>query len=279
MRGLCLAAVVLTSGAARAENPCAGLDVTLTTACQVSSGEDCAAMCGSVRFDTSCAAELYETCSGGCTGEAAVDCTSRCQVTCSGACAADPGLFDCSGQCEGACSSECTAQCGADAMCRARCGGYCSGECEAQCMGTPSSASCEVKCDASCQGSCEAEANFDCHMACQTNGYAACEDALTTTCSDHCRGEGALVCDGQFVAAADLDACVAFLQDGGVTVEGMSPEGGGGGVCGVSAEGMGGGSVLVGVCTLLLLIRIKGRAGGKRIGGRSVRPAREHRAP
>lgn len=194
---------------------CGNLRIGADSTCVFVADAACRAMCTPITVTASCAAELYATCDGMCTLEAQASCTAECQGSCEGSCAVDPGNFECTGSCEARCDGECSAACsGAVNMvdCMASCRATCSGECSASCSGTPPSATCQARCQASCSGSCTARANLDCQVDCQASGYVECRADLQGGCTGDCDASGALFCDGQYVHASDLKACLEYLE-------------------------------------------------------------------
>jgi hypothetical protein len=74
-------------------------------------------------------------------------------------------------------------------------------------------ADCMASCNASCEGSCTAEANIDCQVDCQADGYVDCTAELMGGCEASCMAPtGTLFCDGQYVDASSLEACIAEIQ-------------------------------------------------------------------
>jgi hypothetical protein len=61
-------------------------------------------------------------------------------------------------------------------------------------------------------GSCTAEANIDCQIDCQTEQYVECEEEMVETCETECDTTGgAIFCNGQFLAAEDIEDCADEL--------------------------------------------------------------------
>lgn len=195
---------------------CGDIFVAGEAECTLYVDEICTAKCEPLSFTAACAAELRADCEGDCSASASVECTGSCEADCQASCEVKPAEFNCVGACQADCSADCQGRCSADsnsAECQASCKATCSASCDASCEVTPAEADCEAKCQASCSGSCEAQANVDCQIECQASGFAECEADLQGGCEAQCqRPDGALFCDGQFVDAANLDACIAALQ-------------------------------------------------------------------
>lgn len=196
---------------------CGNIELDGNAECELQVEGGCDILCEPPQLTVACAGELYVDCRAECQGELDVGCTADCSADCQAECDVDPGNFSCEGRCEASCDANCEGECGAGAdgaECRASCEATCSGECDASCEGQPPSATCEAQCEASCTGECRAEANLDCQADCQAEGYVDCKVDMQGKCEAQCtRPDGALVCDGQFIDAADVDACVGAIQD------------------------------------------------------------------
>lgn len=175
------------------ENPCGKFDFTSGIECRIEVQGGCEAECTPVNFEVAC--------SGSCTASASVECTGSCQAECNAEC--NPAKLDCEAGCNLDCEARCNAECALD-DCSAECAATCGAECEASCTG--SAPTCEGACQASCQGSCSAEANINCDVDC----YADLEGGCLVQCEEP---SGALFCNGQYVAASDVDACIQYIQD------------------------------------------------------------------
>lgn len=205
---------VLDPGVAHAGlEACGDLRIDAQAQCEVVA-EGCELQCTPPAVEAACAAELSANCEGQCDASASLSCTSECTVDCEAACLVDPGGFDCEAACNADCGATCAARCDSDdSECWASCEASCNSECRASCEVTPPDADCVAQCEACCGGSCEAEANLDCQIDCQADAFAQCKVDLQGGCEADCRQAGAaLFCDGQWVNAADLDACVAALR-------------------------------------------------------------------
>jgi hypothetical protein len=60
-----------------------------------------------------------------------------------------------------------------------------------------------------------------CQIQCQGGGYATCESNAQADCAGRCSSGGALICDGDYVQATDMVACIDQIEASfGVTVTG-----------------------------------------------------------
>ena len=200
---------------------CEDVFVPPTAMCEVLVQGGCTVMCQPVSFRAACAADLYVACDGMCTASASATCMASCDVSaCQATCEVEPAMFSCRAECTAMATASCEAECSAmasDNEARTRCEASCeatfAARCEASCEATPPSATCMARCQASCEGRCEAEANVDCQVDCQASGYVDCEASLTGGCTAQCEApEGALFCEGQWVDADDVDACIDALR-------------------------------------------------------------------
>jgi hypothetical protein len=199
--------IASTASAAPGKEACDNLELVGSGSCVLEVSGGCTAKCTPVSFDLAC--------NGKCSVTASASCTTQCSVDCNGQCTVNPGTFDCSADCSASCTGDCDASCKGSAdgtHCKAQCQGSCDTSCKAKCGGTPPSATCQAKCDASCSGSCDVKADVDCHVSCEADLKGGCE----TQCSDP---KGALFCDGQYVDAANLDDCLAYLASINITVD------------------------------------------------------------
>ena len=77
----------------------------------------------------------------------------------------------------------------------------------------PTTATCTTKCNADCEGSCTATANVQCQESCQESSFETCRSQLSSDCSTQCNSSsGAIFCNGQYVDANDVNACVDALN-------------------------------------------------------------------
>src|SRR5690606_23167338 len=230
---------------------CGSIELDGNAECELLVEGGCEVACEPPKMTLACAGELYVDCQAECNGELDVGCEVDCSGSCEAECEVDPGSFSCEGRCAASCEANCDAECqGAanGAECRASCEATCSGECDASCEGTPPEASCEARCDASCSGECRAEDNPDCQPDCQAKGYLDCRAEMELKCDAQCqRPEGVLVCDGQFVDAAQVNQCINAIEaalDIEVEVSGSADADCQGNECRANAEGSVGCAVL-----------------------------------
>lgn len=222
---------------------CGRIDLNTDARCEVQVEGGCDVVCDPSSLTLACSGELYLDCRDSrCDVEVDVGCSGSCTADCQAECEVDPGDFSCEGTCEAGCQADCDAKCqasGNSGECRASCEATCHGECSASCEGTPPSATCEGKCEASCEGQCKAEANVDCQIDCQGEAYVDCKANLEPICDAQCRRpEGVVMCDGQFVDAADVNACVAAIEAAiDIEVEGSASSECSGNECSAEAEG------------------------------------------
>jgi len=199
---------------------CGGLYLSADTTCEILVEGGCMAQCEPINFTASCSGELYVECDGMCDATLEASCEVDCSASCEAECTVDPGSFDCQASCTADISADCSTQCSAEASgsqahaeCEASCETTFRAECDASCSGTPPTADCMANCDASCSGSCTAEANVDCQVMCQSEAYVDCQTELTGGCETSCtEPTGGLFCDGQYVDATSLEACIAEIQ-------------------------------------------------------------------
>jgi MYXO-CTERM domain-containing protein len=196
---------------------CGAIELNEDVECQVEVEGGCEVLCDPSKLELACSGELYASCRADrCDVEVDIDCSATCTLDCSAECELDPGNFSCEGRCEASCEADCDAQCeasGDGGECAASCRATCSGECGASCDGDLPELDCEAKCAASCEGECRAEANVDCQVDCQAEGYLECESNMQDVCNAQCtRPEGVVICDGQFVNAADVNSCVGAIE-------------------------------------------------------------------
>lgn len=199
--------IASTASAAPGKEACANLELVGSGKCVLEVSGGCTAKCTPVSFDLAC--------DGQCGVSAEVSCSTQCSVDCNAECAVNPGSFDCTAECGASCTADCDASCGGSSdrdHCRASCKGRCDTSCGAKCSATPPSATCKAKCDASCTGSCDVKAQVDCHVDCEAKLKGGCE----TQCSEP---KGALFCDGQYVDAANIDDCLAYLATININVD------------------------------------------------------------
>jgi hypothetical protein len=199
---------MLVSSVALADDPCGGFEALASGSCEYEVSGGCVADCTPLNF--------VAACDGQCNVEAGVDCTGGCQAQCEAECT--PGSIDCEASCSSSCYAGCDTEC-TDAGCKTQCRASCDNRCKIGCDVNPPdcTASCKVACDATCR----VKANIDCSVQCSADIEGGCK----TQCDEP---QGALFCDGQYVHASNLDACIDDLSARGfdVAVEGHCDAGG-----------------------------------------------------
>lgn len=204
--GLFAAPVMLASSAALAApgaEACNNVQLVATGQCDFEVSGGCEADCTPLN--------LVAACDGKCDVSADVSCSAGCVADCKGGCDVNPGSFDCNASCTTSCEAGCSARC-SDAGCISDCKASCSNRCQVECSATPPSATCDVQCKASCDASCQVQANVDCHVKCTTDLQGGCQVACQSP-------KGALFCNGQYVdVAGNVDDCLAYLENLGLTV-------------------------------------------------------------
>ena len=216
--------IASSASAAPGKEACANLELAASGKCELVLTGGCEAKCTPVSFDLAC--------DGQCTGSVSATCTASCSVDCEANCTVNPGTFDCAVDCSASCNGSCESSCAGSAdgtHCRARCKGECDTSCKGKCEATPPTATCKAKCDASCGGSCNVKADVDCHVSCEGTLKGGCE----TQCKEP---KGALFCDGQYVDAANLDDCLAYLASINITVDASGSLNCEGGECKATGE-------------------------------------------
>jgi hypothetical protein len=242
------ASVLFVAGSARADifSDCGNAVFNGNETCTADVNTSCDIACQPPKLQFACDAQLEASCSGGCNAMLP-SCQASCQGGCSGKCSANPGSFDCKTDCNATCQSNCSGACsssGDQTTCAGQCNASCAARCNTQCSGTPPTADCEGQCDLSCQGSCSGKANLSCDIMCQAMGSASCTASLQEKCTGGCMVHNAIFCDGNFINAADADACDKDLKAlFNITVTGYSSSSSGceGGTC--QAQAAAGGSV------------------------------------
>jgi len=210
------AAVTFAAGSARADliSSCGGAVFNGNESCTVDASVDCTAACQPPQLEVACSAMLEANCTGGCTASLP-SCQTSCTGGCSAKCSASGGYSctgDCSATCEGNCAGECMGM-GNMAQCTAECQASCGARCDVSCKGSPPMAGCAGQCDLSCQGSCTGQANLACDISCQANLSANCTAMLQGGCQAKCNAHSAIFCNGNFINAADANACVNDLKN------------------------------------------------------------------
>jgi hypothetical protein len=195
---------------------CGDVWVDAFASCEILPTETCTTECMPVAVETVCAARLETTCEGSCTATADTLCRTDCETTCEPVCTAalPEGPPNCMGMCVSGCSADCAAACGpgSPVHCRSSCEQCCASNCRDECTPEPAPA-CDTTCVSSCFGTCEGRAKMDCQITCQDSAFSSCETTVVNECTNECETTGgAIFCDGQFMAAADLQACADELN-------------------------------------------------------------------
>ncbi len=173
--------------------PCGRFDFSEGLDCSIEVAGGCELQCDAIRFEAACA--------GGCTAEATTTCTGPCVDACAESC--NPAKLDCMAGCDFECKSRCLDACELD-DCSSECQSSCAANCKASC--TDTAVDCAGTCSECCHGACTTEVNIGCDVAC----YAKVEGQ----CMGHCDApSGALFCNGQYVAASDVEACIVWLAE------------------------------------------------------------------
>jgi hypothetical protein len=170
--------------------------------CEIRVKASCSVDCSSLNFVAGC--------DGGCVAKPTPGCKDNCGPPCVAEC--DPSKLDCITGCHDECEqpfiSDCQKahperDCANDA--KASCTGYCRDQCKVQ----PSN--CLEHCDTCCAGACTSLSNMECDLSC----YAKLEGSCKAQCD---APSGALFCNGQYVGASDVDACINALLAQGLQV-------------------------------------------------------------
>lgn len=193
---------LLSSVAFAGDDPCGNFDFTGGLACKIEVSGGCSAQCQPFNFEVGC--------TGQCVAVAQPACVDTCGVSCLKEC--DPALLDCFEGCHAECDapvqSACEKKAGKD--CANTSKAQCDIHCKAQCK-VPSS-TCEEHCQSCCTGGCNTQVNYDCDYSCIAKLQGGCD----VQCQ---KPEGALFCNGQYVHASDITACVSSLLTKGITVD------------------------------------------------------------
>lgn len=193
---------------AGAGSPCGSFDFSGGLDCKIQVSGGCSANCSSLKFEAAC--------TGGCTAtpvDAGPDsgCVDPCGAQCVKQC--DPAHLDCFVGCHNECDEPTVAECkqstpNADCVSEAK--AHCDMHCKESCKIPPSN--CEEHCNRCCTGSCTTQVNYSCDTKCFADVKGGCDV--------HCaKPEGALFCNGQYVNAGDVEACISYLVQQGVSVD------------------------------------------------------------
>lgn len=202
-----LCALLFGASEARAQdggdNPCGRFDFSSGIACKIEVSGGCTANCTPLKLEAACA--------GGCTSMSSTTCVDNCGTTCVAMC--NPQLLDCFAGCHAECdqptSDECRQSHPTD-DCTTSARAHCDIHCKDSCMVPPNN--CQEHCNKCCTGSCTTQVNFDCDFSCFADVKGGCD----VQCQ---RPEGALFCNGQYVHASDIEACIVYLATRGVQVD------------------------------------------------------------
>lgn len=194
-----------SASAADAGDPCGNFDFSQGISCKIEISGGCTADCTPLNLEVGC--------SGSCTQQVPPDstCTTYCDSSCSSTC--DPDAIDCMAGCHGECDQSMTEICeqqtpNADCVTQAK--AQCDMHCQQSCAGAP--ANCPGQCQACCVGSCNGQLNYQCDFDCFAN--------LQGSCSVQCQQPGgAIFCNGQYVNASDVEACIDYLATQGISVD------------------------------------------------------------
>ena len=188
---------------AQGANPCGNFDFSAGIDCRIEVEGGCTAQCTPLHLEAGC--------EGQCTATAEVACVDDCGAACVAMC--DPSLLDCYAGCREECDQPLIAKCeqqkpGED--CVSIVASECNMHCTEACEVPPSD--CEEHCNNCCLGSCTADVNFECNFNC----FATLEGKCEAQCD---APSGALFCNGQYVNASDIEACISYLATQGVDVD------------------------------------------------------------
>lgn len=187
------------------DTPCGkfALDASGSLSCKIEVEGGCKAQCTPLSFKAGC--------TGGCTASASTSCTGSCGEQCIAEC--NPELLDCFAGCHAECDADVQALCEAkdpNANCAEQAVAQCDMHCETACEVPPSN--CQDHCITCCNGGCQTVANFDCDFDC----FAELKGGCDVQCS---KPSGAIFCNGQYVYASDISACIQYLATQGIEVD------------------------------------------------------------
>lgn len=203
---LSFASASLLSSGAEAAGPCGNFafDANGQLSCSIKVKAECTANCGVDKLTANCA--------GQCTAMASTTCSKdECGVQCLKQC--NPELLDCFQGCHDECDAPTIALCKQkhpqeDCVKQgvAQCDIHCKNNCK-----VPDS-TCEEHCNNCCVGACQTQANFDCDFGCTVEVKAHCNAKCSAP-------TGGIFCNGQYVDASDVEACISYLATQGVKVD------------------------------------------------------------
>ncbi len=202
-----VAVIALTAPNAHAVavEACGNFDFDLSSGlnCQIQVEGGCTASCTPLKFEAAC--------TGGCSLTADSMCTDSCGAQCVSTC--NPALLDCFAGCHSECDAPTQAICeenGTRDDCEEMAVAQCDIHCNESCAVPPNN--CQEHCTRCCTGSCTTRVNFDCNLDCFASVEGGCEAACTEP-------NGGLFCNGQYVNAAEVEACIIALASEGVEVD------------------------------------------------------------
>jgi hypothetical protein len=206
LASIALFAVLSAPAIARADDggtPCGNFNFASGISCKIEVSGGCMADCTTLKFEAGC--------SGGCSVTANQTCVNDCGTKCVAMC--DPAALDCFTGCHGECDQPTTAECmqkqpSADCVTQAK--AQCDVHCKDACQVPPTN--CQEHCTKCCTGSCTTQVNFDCDFQC----FASLQGGCTAQCT---APQGAIFCNGQYVHASDVQACVTYLATQGINVD------------------------------------------------------------
>lgn len=198
--------LLLATGAAQAqETPCGKFDFfgDATLECKIQVEGGCKADCTPLKLEAGC----Y----GNCTATADQTCVGSCGASCIAQC--DPASLDCFVGCHDECDEPTKQACLSktpEADCVNVAVAQCDIHCKDSCKVEPSN--CDDHCNLCCTGGCTTQINYDCDYGCFADLQGGCEVQCDAP-------SGALFCNGQYIGADDVDACINYLAEQGVTVD------------------------------------------------------------
>jgi hypothetical protein len=185
------------------ENPCGNFDFSGGLSCRIEVEGGCTAQCTPLKFEAGCTGQCVQT--------PPQDCVDNCGEQCITQC--NPELLDCFKGCHDECDQPTIDKCLAahpEEDCVTIAKAQCNMHCEESCEVPPSD--CQEHCNSCCFGSCDAQINFDCNFDCFAELTGGCEAQCTAP-------TGAIFCNGQYVHASDVKACITYLATQGIEVD------------------------------------------------------------
>lgn len=185
------------------EGPCGNFDFKAGIACKIEVEGGCTAACDPLKVEVACG--------GKCTADSNTTCTDTCGESCLKEC--DPQLLDCFKGCHAECDQPTIDLCKKDhpdadcvTQAKAQCDVHCNDNCKVP------DTSCEEHCHKCCVGSCQTQVNFECDFKCSADVQINCKAQCT-------KPSGGIFCNGQFVNATDVDACIKYLATKNLNVD------------------------------------------------------------